>query len=54
MPPRETRAAGDNFAAGDAKLRDDIAKLCRRRLQAHVDTEPRPVDVLLLHRDPAN
>jgi hypothetical protein len=37
---------GDNFAAGGATLRDDIATLCRRRLQAHVDTEP--VDALLL------
>ena len=43
-PPRETRAAGDNFAAGDATLRDDIAKLCPARVQHHaedaVDAEP--------------
>src|SRR4030095_5949462 len=43
-PPRETRAADDNFAAGDATLRDDIAKLCLSRMQHHaqdtVDAEP--------------
>ena len=43
--PRETRAADDNFAAGDATLRDDIAKLCPARVQHHaqdaVDAEPR-------------
>ena len=44
MPPRETRAAGDNSAAGGATLRDDIAKLCPACVQHHaqeaVDAEP--------------
>jgi hypothetical protein len=31
-PPRETRTADDNFAAADATLRDDIAKLCPARV----------------------
>jgi hypothetical protein len=35
-PPRETRAADDNFAAGDAILRVDIAKLCPACLEHHV------------------
>ncbi len=53
-PPRETRAADDNFAAGDATLRDDIAKLCPARMEHHaqdaVDAEPGMPEAGAVHK----